>query len=103
MPWKAPDVTLQAASFILIPERRAEFLRGKSNMHAWIEGTPVDFQKPDDSWVRVRYNPRKHETFIDLHDRPVYYADYVTIRVHNGKAKTYAKGVKYENPQGDQG
>lgn len=97
MPWKLDTVTLKDALFVLMPEGRARFLQGHNNMHAWIDGEPVDFQKPDNDWVRVRYNPHKHETFVDLSDRPVYRADYVTVRVYNGKAKMYAKGVGYED------
>ena len=103
MPWSLDDATLREVAFVVQEEGRQRFLDGHVNMHAWMEGEPVEYCQPGKDWVRVRYNPKLHSQFVDLYDRPVIYADLVTIRVYHGKAKTYAKGVVYADEGSDQG
>lgn len=100
-PWNVPDATFTNCLFHWDAGGREKFLSGHPNLHAWVVGDVAPYVQPDDEWVRVRYNPAIHHGFVDLRGRIVLGGDVVTIRVYNGKAKTYVKGAKYADEESD--
>lgn len=58
-------IVLADAEFKVSEAGRQRVLRTKAkNVHAWIQGRPVETTDPAGGWAAVTYNPYKHETFV---------------------------------------
>lgn len=98
----AQMVVIQDATFAVSQSGRERVLRERrKNVHAgvrgtptWIDPAPVDLQMS--GWTRVTYNPYRFDSFVRASDeRPVDGADEVRMVIRGGRARVYARGLKF--------
>jgi hypothetical protein len=98
----AQMVVIQDATFAVSQAGRARVLRERrKNVHAgvrgtptWIDPAPMDLQMT--GWTRITYNPYKYDSFVRASDeRPVFGADEVRMVIRNGRARIFARGIRY--------
>lgn len=78
------NIALNDVSFHVSEAGRQRVLRNKQkNVHAYITGTVRDLEAPEDrktgTTAFIKYNPYKHETFVNDLDEPVTHADVATL------------------------
>ena len=83
----AEFLQLKDAEFRVQPAGRKKVLREqKKNVHAYVVGLMVP-STAQELWDRVRYNPYKFETFVDMSGNAVHTADGVFL---NTDGEVYA-------------
>jgi len=85
--------------FVVSQAGRSRVLReGRKNVHAWVEGYPVDIKgvgaglpfTPE----QITYNPYTHTHFKNSVNEPVERADLVTLLICDGKPHVLAAGAR---------
>lgn len=87
-------VTLRDAYFNVAQLAREQIAsnRDSKSPMASVDGTYVETVRPDFDGIEVRFNPHKLHLFTDLQNRPIHYAEHVTIYAH----RAYVRGeVRY--------
>jgi len=75
---------LEDVTFVVQPAGRKRVLEEKrKNVHAFVRGTMVQ-PESGELWEKVKYNPYKYETIVDMGGDPVYAADSVFMNVDGG-------------------
>lgn len=94
----ADEATVEDAVFSVSQAGRERVLRERSkNVHAGVRGTASLRGGPVRGWTRVTYNPYKYRTFVRASDEaPLAGAREVRLRLENGKARMYARGLVLE-------
>lgn len=95
----ARQVVIRDAEFVVSEAGRVRVLRERSkNVHAGVRGTcelPTE-ELSLRGWTKVTYNPYKYDSFVRASDEaPVIGADEVRMVIRNGRARVYAKGLKF--------
>lgn len=98
----AQMVVIEDAVFAVSEAGRQRVLRERrKNVHAGVRGTaalidPAPAQPVMSGWTRVTYNPYRFSTFVRARDeRPVVGADEIRMVIRNGRARVYARGLRY--------
>lgn len=95
----AQAVRITDAAFAVSEAGRQRVLRERSkNVHAGVRGTVEVNPASADlrGWTKVTYNPYKYDSFVRASDeRPVVGADEVQMVIRNGRARVYAKGLRF--------
>lgn len=111
----AQMVVIHDATFAVSQAGRARVLRERrKNVHAGVRGEVAhvemhpfdgwpraDLPKMDEEisvrgWTRVTYNPYRFTTFVRASDeRPLEGAEEVRMVIRGGRARVYARGLKY--------
>lgn len=83
-------IVLADATFKVSETGRQRVLRTRTkNVHAWIQGRPVETTDPAGGWVAVTYNPYKYATFV---------AAATGTPVHRAALVELAATVQAQNP-----
>jgi hypothetical protein len=95
----AEQVVVKDAEFVVSEAGRARVLRERSkNVHAGVRGTVEVSEEVLNlrGWSRVTYNPYKYDSFVRASDeRPLEGAEEVRMVIRGGKARVYAKGLRF--------
>lgn len=76
----------EGASLIVQPAGRARVLKTRSkNIHAFVRASSIILNDKNpiltpSSYVRIRYNPYKYETFVDEEENPIYFSKYIFMQ-----------------------
>jgi len=96
----AEQVVIHDAQFVVSQAGRARVLRERSkNVHAGVRGTVELTEEPLSlqGWTRVTYNPYKYDSFVRACDeRPLEGAQEVRMVIRAGRARVYAKGLRFQ-------
>ena len=98
----ARDVKIYNATFAVSPAGRARVLREKrKNVHAGVRGEmsmgPTSEFGSLRGWTRITYNPYKYDSFVRASDeRPVAGAGVVRMIIRNGRARIFAKEIRFQ-------
>jgi len=95
----AEQVVIHDAEFVVSEAGRARVLRERSkNVHAGVRGR---CELPSEElslrgWTRVTYNPYKYDSFVRASDEaPVVGADEVRMVIRDGRARVFARGLRF--------
>jgi hypothetical protein len=95
----ARQVVIHDAEFVVSEAGRARVLRERSkNVHAGVRGR---CELPSEElslrgWTRVTYNPYKYDSFVRASDEaPVVGADEVRMVIRDGRARVFARGLRF--------
>lgn len=102
----AAFIIIKNATFAVSQAGRARVLRERrKNVHAGVRGQLYGscgarwhrlMAASLRGWTRVTYNPYKYDSFVRAHDeRPVIGADEVRMVIKDGRARVYARGLRY--------
>lgn len=93
-------MVIRDAQFVVSQAGRARVLRERcKNVHAGVRGTweVVDEPLSMKGWARVTYNPYKYDSFVRARDeRPLEGADEVRMVIREGRARVYARGIRFK-------
>lgn len=97
----AREVSIHDATFAVSEAGRQRVLRErKKNVHAGVRGemrTGLVEERTLRGWTRVTYNPYRYDSFVRAKDeRPVEGADEVRMVIREGRARVYARGIRFK-------
>lgn len=94
------ELLLKNVEFKVYEAGRQRVLKEKrKNVHAYVIGEETDYRPVEGIWhdvFPVFYDPYRHSTFIDGIKKPIYSADYISLKVFD---KTPLLMAYLENPR----